>query len=172
MAGGASDDGDGMISAINVTPLVDITLVLLIVFMVTAKIIVSTSLPLDLPQAAKGETIQVTFGLELHSNGEMRVDSKKVADDKELLVLAREARGKNKELRAVIRADKTVQHGRIIRVLDLLKQAGIAKIAFGVTPISAEGAATDKPTPGKAAAPKPAAPKPAAPKPAAPGETP
>src|SRR5690606_8672737 len=55
MAGGAQDDDDGgLVSGINVTPLVDITLVLLIIMMVTAKIIVSNSLPLDLPQAAKG----------------------------------------------------------------------------------------------------------------------
>ena len=138
MAGSAQDEDDGVISAINVTPLVDITLVLLIIFMVTAKIIVSTSLPLDLPKAAKGETVQLVFGLEVHSNGDLLVDGKRVDDDKALLALARESLAKNKELRAVIRADSKVQHGRIIRILDLLKQAGVSKIAFGVTPISAE----------------------------------
>jgi len=50
---------------------------------------------------------------------------------------------KNKDLRAVIRADKTVEHGRVIHVLDLLKQAGIAKIAFAVTPM--QGAAAPAP---------------------------
>lgn len=139
MAGGAlSDDSDGIISDINVTPLVDITLVLLIVFMVTAKIIVSQSLPLDLPKAASGQQVQLVFGLNLHANGDLEVDGKKVSSDSALLALARESLAKNKELRAVIRADKTVQHGRIIRVLDLLKQAGVSKIAFGVTPVAAE----------------------------------
>jgi biopolymer transport protein ExbD len=134
----ASEDEEGIISAINVTPLVDITLVLLIIMMVTAKIIVSSSLPLDLPKAAKGESVQLVFGLELHSSGAMIVDGKRVPDDKAVLGLAKKALEKNPQLRAVIRADKTVQHGRIIRVLDLLKQAGVSKIAFGVTPISAE----------------------------------
>ncbi len=134
----ASQDDDGLISAINVTPLVDITLVLLIVFMVTAKIIVSTSLPLDLPKAAKGETVQVVFGLELHANGDIKVDGRKLSSDTAVLALARKSLAKNKDMRAVIRADKTVQHGRIIRILDLLKQAGVTKIAFGVTPIAAE----------------------------------
>ena len=156
MASASQDDDDGIISAINVTPLVDITLVLLIVFMVTAKIIVSTSLPLDLPKAAKGETVQVVFGLELHANGDIKVDGKKLSSDKAVLALARKSLAKNKDMRAVIRADKTVQHGRIIRILDLLKQAGVTKIAFGVTPIAAE------PTPGadpkKGAAPKKEAP--------------
>jgi len=140
------DDSDGIISAINVTPLVDITLVLLIVFMVTAKIIVSTSLPLDLPKAAKGETVQLVFGLEVHTDGALLVDGKRVSDDKAVLGLARASLAKNKDLRAVIRADAKVQHGRIIRILDLLKQAGVSKIAFGVTPISAEP--TPAPPPG------------------------
>ncbi|RLB51522.1 MAG: biopolymer transporter ExbD [Deltaproteobacteria bacterium] len=138
MGGAFQGDDDGVISGINITPLVDITLVLLIVFMVTAKIIVSTSLPLDLPKAAKGETVQLVFGLEVHASGDLLVDGKKVDNDKAILALARESLARNKDLRAVIRADSKVQHGRIITILDLLKQAGVSKIAFGVTPISAE----------------------------------
>jgi biopolymer transport protein ExbD len=136
MAAASSDDEEGgIISQINVTPLVDITLVLLIIFMVTAKIIVSSALPLDLPTAAKGETVQLVFGLDVHANGEIVVDGKRVSDDAAVLALAKESLAKNKDLRAVIRADKTVQHGRIIAVLDLLKKAGVTKIAFGTTPI-------------------------------------
>jgi biopolymer transport protein ExbD len=139
MAGNSSqDDDDGMISGINVTPLVDITLVLLIIFMVTAKLIVSQSLPLDLPKAANGQEIQLIFGLELHANGDTMVDGKKVSNDDAILPLAKEAQAKNPDLRAVIRADTSVQHGRVIRALDLLKQAGVSKIAFGVTPIPAD----------------------------------
>lgn len=138
MAGSSRDDGDGMISDINVTPLVDITLVLLIIFMVTAKIIVSQSLPLDLPKAAAGQEVQLIFGLELHATGETYVDGKKVANDDAILPLAREAQAKNADLRAVIRADTAVQHGRVIRALDLLKQAGVSKIAFGVSPVAPE----------------------------------
>jgi biopolymer transport protein ExbD len=48
--------------------------------------------------------------------------------------LAREAKNKTKDLRAVIRADRKVEHGRVIHVLDLLKRAGISKIAFAVSP--------------------------------------
>jgi biopolymer transport protein ExbD len=138
MAGSNRDDGDGMIADINVTPLVDITLVLLIIFMVTAKIIVSQSLPLDLPKAAAGQEVQLIFGLELHANGDMLVDGKKVANDDAILPLAREAQTKNADLRAVIRADQAVPHGRVIRALDLLKQAGVSKIAFGVSPVPPE----------------------------------
>ncbi len=157
MAGGAADDDDGMVSGINVTPLVDITLVLLIIMMVTAKIIVSTSLPLDLPQAAQGEEVQMVFGVELFANGTIQVDGEGVDDDKKVMQLAKDALNKDKNMRAVIRADKTVQHGRIITILDLLKQAGVAKIAFGVTPIAAEpGAVAPQPGPAPAPAPAPA----------------
>ena len=149
-------DDDGLVSGINVTPLVDITLVLLIIFMVTAKLIVSQSLPLDLPKAANGQEIQLIFGLELHANGDTVVDGKRIPNDDAIFPLAKEAQAKNPDLRAVIRADTSVQHGRVIRALDLLKQAGVAKIAFGVTPIPAEqGAAPVGSAPAPAPAPAP-----------------
>ncbi len=132
MAGGASNDDDGMISGINVTPLVDVTLVLLIIFMVTAKMIVSQGMPMDLPKAASGQDIQTVFSVELSADGKTMVDSKKVADDDAVSGLAKAAKAKNKDIRAVIRADKKVEHGRVIHVLDLLNRAGISKVAFGV----------------------------------------
>jgi biopolymer transport protein ExbD len=138
MAGGSSDDDDGLIAGINVTPLVDVTLVLLIIFMVTARIIVSQGMPMDLPKSASGEALQTIFAVELTADGKTRVDSEAVSDDEALTPLAKKAKAKNKDLRAVIRADKKVEHGRVIHVLDLLRRSGISKIAFAVTP-SAEG---------------------------------
>ncbi len=135
MAGGAQSEADEAITGINVTPLVDITLVLLIIFMVTAKIIVSQSVPLDLPKAASGTEVQVVFSVILAADGTTQVDSRTVPNDDAILMPAREAHAKNNELRAVIKADSAVPHGRVIHVLDLLKQAGVAKIAFGVTPV-------------------------------------
>lgn len=135
MAGGASDGGNDEINSINVTPLVDITLVLLIIFMVTAKIIVSQSVPLDLPKAASGQEVQTVFSIILLADGTTEVDSHSVANDDAVFALAGEAQAKNPELRAVIKADSSVPHGRVIHVLDLLKQAKVSKIAFGVSPV-------------------------------------
>lgn len=150
MAMSGSGDDDGMVQGINVTPLVDITLVLLIIFMVTAKLIVSQSLPLDLPKAANGQDVQLQFGVELHSGGDLLVNGNKLANDDAIMALAKEQLAKTPDLRAVIRADTTVQHGRVIRVLDLLKQAGVAKIAFGVSPTPPEpGAVAPGGTPPK-----------------------
>jgi biopolymer transport protein ExbD len=113
---------------------VDVTLVLLIVFMVTAKIIVSQGMPMDLPKSASGEEVQNVFSVELTIDGKTRVDSMPVAGDDAISELARQAKAKNKDIRAVLRIDKKVEHGRVIRVMDLLKQAGVAKLAFAVTP--------------------------------------
>jgi biopolymer transport protein ExbD len=146
MASSESDD-DGIISGINVTPLVDVTLVLLIVFMVTAKIIVSQGMPMDLPKAASGEEVQNVFSVELTVDGKTRVDSMAVPSDDSISELAKQAKAKNKDVRAVIRADKKVEHGRVIRVLDLLKQAGVAKIAFAVTPVTRDEIAAPPTTP-------------------------
>src|SRR5690606_11854675 len=131
-AGGSSNDDDGLFAGINVTPLVDVTLVLLIIFMVTAKMIVSQGMPMDLPKAASGQEIQNVFSVELGADGKTVVDSKKVDTDESISQLAKAAKGKNKDIRAVIRADKKVEHGRVIHVLDLLNRSGITKFAFGV----------------------------------------
>ena len=134
MAGGSSNDDDGMVSGINVTPLVDVTLVLLIIFMVTARIIVSQGMPMDLPKAASGEALQQVFSVELAADGKTRVDSENLTSDEGITALAKAAKAKTPDLRAVIRADRKVEHGRVIHVLDLLKRAQVAKIAFAVSP--------------------------------------
>jgi biopolymer transport protein ExbD len=136
MAGGAQSEGDDAITGINVTPLVDVVLVLLIIFMVTWKNIVSQSVPLDLPKAASGTDIQVVFSVTMAADGTAQVDGKTIPNDDAVLSLAQAAHEKNPELRAVIKADSAVPHGRVIHVLDLLKQGGVSKIAFGVTPVS------------------------------------
>ena len=135
MAGGVMNEADETISGINVTPLVDITLVLLIIFMVTTKIVLNQTVPLDLPKAATGTSdVQVVFSIVLAVDGRAFVDGKLIPDDGAILALAREAQEQHQDLRAVIKADAAVTHGRVIHVLDLLKQAHVAKIAFGVSP--------------------------------------
>lgn len=138
MAAQARSGSQGMFSGINVTPLVDIMLVLLVIFMVTAKLIVSQTMPMDLPKAATGGEQQVVFSVAVDAKGAMTVDSKPIATDQELLAKARAARANNPELRAVIRADAALNHGRVVRVMDLLKQGGVSKIAFGVDPTTLE----------------------------------
>jgi biopolymer transport protein ExbD len=135
MASGNGRGAGGAITGINVTPLVDITLVLLIVFMVTAKLIVShVALPVDLPKAATGNEIQEILSVVLSASGATQVNGSSLDRDDEILPLARAAQAKSAELRAVIKADGDVPHRRVMVVLDLLRQAGVSKVGFGVTP--------------------------------------
>jgi biopolymer transport protein ExbD len=137
MAGGAGEADEG-ITGINVTPLVDITLVLLIIFMVTTKIVLNQTVPLDLPKAATGSAdVQTVFSIILAADGRAVVDTQAIPNDDAILALARDAQTQHPDLRAVIKADAAVTHGRVIHVLDLLKQAKVSKIAFGVSPVQA-----------------------------------
>lgn len=138
MAASAQSEEDGLVSGINVTPLVDVCLVLLVIMMVTAKAIVSQQVPLDLPKAAKSQVTSVVFQVDVLSNGDVNVDGSKVDKVEQVLPKAKEALSKNPELRVNIRADASVPHGRVMRVVDLLKQAGVSKIAFGISPIAPE----------------------------------
>jgi biopolymer transport protein ExbD len=134
-----SNQSDGIIGGINVTPLVDITLVLLIIFIVTAKIVVTPAVPLDLPHASQSEELQVIFSVILPAEGPTLVNGEPVDADSGLVEKARLALGADGEVRAVINADGAVPHRRVIHTLDLLKTAGIVHVAFGALP--------DEPTP-------------------------
>ena len=146
MAAASNGDEDGLISGINITPFVDVMLVLLVIFMVTARIIVSQGMPMELPKAASGESIQTVFSVELTVDGKTVVDSAPVANDDAIASLAKRAKEKNKDLRAVIRADSKVEHGRVIHVLDLLNRTGVSKIAFAVAPSLEKAAPTLQPS--------------------------
>src|SRR5262245_33367388 len=100
--------------------------------MVTAKLVVSRALPMDLPRAATAGEVQEVFSLALLADGSTQVDGAAVADDRALLRLARAAQNENPELRAVVRADGSVAHSRVMHALDVLRQGGVARIAFAV----------------------------------------
>ena len=134
MASSASSSGDDVVSEINVTPLVDITLVLLIVFIVTARIIAGQTLPIDLPKASTGSEQQVVLAIEVSASGAVAVDGRSVEGADAVEALARDALARSPELRAVIDADTHVEHGKVVEVIDRTKRAGVTRIAFGVAP--------------------------------------
>lgn len=133
----------GIIEGINVTPLVDITLVLLIIFIVTAKIVVAPAVPLDLPHASQSEEVQAVLSVVLPAEGPVQVDGAAI-DDAALRERARAALSRDPQLRAVIQADRAVSHGRVMTVLDTLKAAGIARVAFGAVRPEAEAHAVER----------------------------
>jgi biopolymer transport protein ExbD len=142
MAGGGSpfggdEDGGRMIVDINVTPLVDITLVLLIIFMVTASYIVSPAIKVDLPKAASGsEQTKTTLALTLAKDGILYLNGERSNDEAVVRTIGVEL-PKNPELQAIIAADRAVPHGDVVHVIDLVKRAGVHRFAINVDPSAA-----------------------------------
>ena len=131
MAGGAQDN-DEEITGINVTPLVDVVLVLLIIFMVTANFIVRETVEVDLPKAANGgATVQGLVNVVLDKQGRLFFDGAEV-DEAALVVRVKGALEKDKETRAIISADQSMPYGRVMRLIDVVKGQGIAKFALNI----------------------------------------
>ena len=126
---GSFDEGDE-ITGINVTPLVDVTLVLLIIFMVTAKLVMSQAMPLDLPKAASASELQTMFTVSIAADGALQANGVPIHDDKALRELARAAQRQTPELRAVLSASERVHHGAVMHALDVLREVGVSKVAF------------------------------------------
>ena len=144
MAGGAQDN-DEEITGINVTPLVDVVLVLLIIFMVTANFIVRETVEVDLPRAANGgETVQGLVNVVLDKEGKLFFDGAEVSED-ELRRKVADALEKDKETRAIISADQSLPYGRVMRLLDVVKGQGIAKFALNIEKDVAPAAAPAAP---------------------------
>jgi biopolymer transport protein ExbD len=131
---GSDDEPSRMIVDINVTPLVDITLVLLIVFMVTAAYIVNPAIKVDLPRAASGtEQTRTVLALTLMKDGALYLNGERSNDDAVTHAIGNEL-PRNPELQAIIAADRAVPHGDVVHLIDLVKRAGVHRFAIDVDP--------------------------------------
>ena len=129
----AMESCDEAITGINVTPLVDICLVLLIIFMVTASYIVRDTIEVELPRAAHGgETVQQeTFAVVINRAGDRFLNGVPV-DDAGLATAVAAARSRGADVQALIGADRLASHGEVTHVLDVLKGAGVLKFAVEI----------------------------------------
>jgi biopolymer transport protein ExbD len=132
MAAAASSD-DEMITGINVTPLVDITLVLLVILMVTASYVASRAIPVDLPKGATGESTPTTLTVSLDREGKVFLDAEPI-DEAGLRARVKSAHEADADTRAVIAADGRTSHAQVIHVIDLLRQENVTKFAINVDP--------------------------------------
>lgn len=133
MAAATQGSDDEIMAAINITPLVDIFLVLLIIFMITSSVADQKSIPVNLPKAAhagaeapKASGLLVDKDRRLFLDGELR-DSAQVAD---LLKLAVATDGEHQVL---IGADQDLPYREVVEVIDLIRGAGVRKYALKVT---------------------------------------
>ena len=138
MASKLGGDQDDIIADINITPFVDIVLVVLIIFMVTATYIVKQSIKVTLPEAATGENTDTTsLGLMLNKDGDLFLDGEPITPEG-LRAFIREEKAKKSDLVCLIAADLATPHGKGIGLIDLVKQEGVVKFAINIDPVQAQ----------------------------------
>lgn len=128
----ALDDDEGEITGINVTPLVDITLVLLIIFMVTTSVITNQEgLSVDKPEAASGTTIEGTSVLiQCAHDGKTAVDGNEVSTDAQIKDAITTKLATDRGLQGIVQCDEKAEVGRLVHLIDLLRDAGVTKYAI------------------------------------------
>jgi len=126
-----TSSSDESITGINVTPLVDVVLVLLVVLMVTATYLASRAIPVDLPKGKTGEATTAPLTVSLTKAGALYLDGTP-ASEAELRQRVATARRADPEVRAVIAADGAVPHRRVVGVIDLLRQEHVDHFAINV----------------------------------------
>ena len=138
MGGGVKQDEDDLITDINVTPLVDIVLVLLIVLMVTSSYLVNKSINVELPKAATGETTTPTMSISLDLDGKLYLDGTAI-NERELQDRVRDAYRSDPEVKAIISADGRVKHAQVVTVIDILRRENVTKFAINTSPLEEKG---------------------------------
>lgn len=129
-----SNNGDKIISEINITPLTDVMLVLLVIFMVTTPLLVMQSFKIKLPKAVSAETepgkgitvIIAAGGVIYLNNRAVKMDGLFDAIKTELASSA--------DKTVIIKADKDIPHGIVVKVLDMAKRSGAAKLSIATEP--------------------------------------
>lgn len=138
--GTEGDEADAVFSDINITPLTDIFLVLLIIFMVTSSVIVNqgqgaakAGLKVNLPKGSAADVTPATTDLSVAvlADGRLVLAGDVVTVDELKKALA-ETQQKNPSTLVVIQADEGVPHGKVVEVMELAKGAGLAQLAIGV----------------------------------------
>jgi biopolymer transport protein ExbD len=126
----------GIIAEINVTPLVDIMLVLLIIFMLTAHLIAKQAIEIELPRAAQSSALPpTTLAIALKADGEMFLNDKPTTAAA-LREAIKAAVARDPKTQAIIAGDKRVSHGRVVWVLDTVKSLGITQFAIQIDPLA------------------------------------
>ncbi len=125
--------GDAIFAEINITPLTDIFLVLLIIFMVTSSVMQSQGKQIDLPDAAVSETTPKGVSVTVTSDGEIQIGDR-IVPDAEIYAALKEALDASDEKLVILRGDKAVLLGQAVHILDMAQQAGAKGIGLATNP--------------------------------------
>ena len=127
------NDDDRIMSDINIVPLVDIMLVLLITFMMVSTMVDFSAIHVELPKAATAEDAKdKSFSIVISKDGDYFFSGEPVSSIDDLKLRIEHQKMQNPQIQAVISADKSVTHGQVIKVLDLIRRSKIAKYAISV----------------------------------------
>lgn len=134
MAGGLNEDNDGIIASINMVPFIDISLVLLIIFLVTSTYIVQQAVEVDLPSAASGnEVTPSTLAITLARDGSLAFNGEPVRFE-DLKARIRGEVDADGSVQAIIAADRGIDYGRVMDVIDEVKSNGVKSFALNIDP--------------------------------------
>lgn len=134
MAGSMPENNEesGIISSINITPFVDVVLVLLVIFMVTAPMLVKDVLEIKLPKTLSGDgKMMQTLGVAVNKDGNILLNGQ-ITDEEGLKTAAREALSKDADSQAIVSADVEAAYGKVVRVIDILKTSGVERFAVQI----------------------------------------
>src|SRR6185503_7145372 len=130
MAGTLKGGKKGMITEINVTPMVDVVLVLLVIMMVSATYIVSKSLKVELPKTANGaDSVQSIAAVTIEKSGQVHYNQELISEG-DLKTKLHDAHATNPDVNLIVSADKEVPHGKVVHVIDVARGEGIFKFAI------------------------------------------
>ena len=129
---GESSD-DGIVAEINITPLTDVFLVLLIIFMVTSSVVANQSKQVDLPGAEVSDTTPQGVTVTVNPDGEMLVNDVPTSEA-QLYGALEAALADTRDKLVILRGDKRVLLGQAVNILDLAQQAGATGIALATKP--------------------------------------
>lgn len=132
MAGGINQNDDEPISAINIVPFVDIILVVLIIFMVTAPMVLKPVIDINLPKSTSGEEAPpAPLNVAIGRDGAIVLNGQP-ATPEALAAAAAQAIAEKPDTAAILQADKTVTLETLTTIIDLIKTAGVKKVAFSI----------------------------------------
>jgi len=132
MAAQAQHDDEDVISSINITPLVDIFLVLLIIFMITSSVIDQQEIRINLPKAAHaGTEAPKASGLVMDKAGNLFLDGVP-SDSARIVVELRNAAAADPDHQVLIAADQDLAYRQVVRLIDMVRGSGIVKYALKV----------------------------------------
>ena len=126
-------DTGNAITDINITPFVDVVLVLLVIFIVTAPMLFKQVIDVKLPSAATAEqTAPDTIGLAVTAAGDFLLNGETM-NTAQVKDFTRQAVQSNKQVQVIIAADREAAHKHVIKAIDIIKQAGVENFAFQVS---------------------------------------